>query len=276
MSVRAAIVLRQERFSRRTAFLSRPDGLGQPSYVSNLGAGVIVCFALWLCSAARAAETGSIAGTLDKPEQVTAVVAVDRATDKKYPGKVDIKSGRFTIEGLPLDATYDCLIDHGSARLEGINLKVPRSDYEKEQPLSKEDVETIKKTALSLNKFEDVVDVLTVTGNIQHAAVVLNKLRTQPFVGSQPGEIIWRLELWRFDRPDDTWIKSQDELFLVLYRERLQKSAFEKKALTLDPALGGITLNEKQPTVDLGTIKLPAGQPGVRLRPEAAADKAGR
>jgi hypothetical protein len=236
----------------------------------------LLCLALWICTADRAADSGSIRGTLDKPEQVTAVYAVDRATDKKYPGKVDVKTGQFTIEALPWDATYDCLIDYGGARLEGVNLKVPRSDYEKEQPLSKEDGETIKKTALSLNKFEDVVEVMAVTGNIQHAAVLLNKLRTQPFVGSQPGEVIWRLELWRFDRPDDTWIKSPDDLFLVLYRERLQKSAFEKKALTLDAALGGIPLNEKQTTVDLGTIKLPAAQPGVRLRTEAAADKTGR
>jgi hypothetical protein len=232
----------------------------------------LLCLALGIGTTVRAADTGSITGTLDKPEQGTAVVAVDRATDKKYPGKVDLQTGRFTIEGLPGEATYDCIIDYGTARLEGVNLKVPRSDYEKEQPLAKEDVETIKKTALSLNKFEDIVEVMTVTGNIQHAAVLLNKLRTQPFVGSQPGEVIWRLELWRFDRPDDTWIKSQDDLFLVLYRERLQKTAFEKKALTLDPALGGITLNEKQPTVDLGKIKLPAVQPGVRLR----ADPAGR
>jgi hypothetical protein len=69
---------------------------------------------------------------------------------------------------------------------------------------------------------------------------------------------------------------SPGDLFLVLYRERLQKSAFEKKALTLDAALGGITLHEKQTTVDLGTIRLPAAQPGVRLRTEAAADKTGR
>ena len=33
---------------------------------------------------------------------------------------------------------------------------------------------------------------MTITGNIQHAAVILNKLRTKPFYESKPGEVIWR------------------------------------------------------------------------------------
>ena len=218
-------------------------------------------------AAGRAAETGTITGTVDKPARVTAVFALDRDNDKKYPGKVDPASGRFTIDGLPLDARYDCVIDlAGGGRLEGVNLKVPHSDYEKEQPLTKEDVETITATARSLNQFEDQIEVLTVTGNIQHAAVVLNKLRTKPFINSNPGEVIWRLELWHFERPEETWIKDQEELGIILYRERLQKKDFDKKSLTLDPALGGVRLTEKQPQADLGRVELPGAEPGVRLR----------
>jgi hypothetical protein len=226
----------------------------------------------WQPAAVRAAETGTIAGTIDKPARVTAVFAIDRDNDnKKYPGKVDAASGRFTIDSLPLDARYDCVIDlAGGGRLEGVNLKVPHSDYEKEQPLTREDVETITATAKSLNQFEDQVEVLTVTGNIQHAAVVLNKLRTKPFINSNPGEVIWRLELWHFARPEETWIKDQEELGIILYRERLQKKDFDRKSLTLDPALGGVRLTEKQPRADLGRVELPGAEPGVRLRPVKA------
>jgi hypothetical protein len=78
--------------------------------------------------AAPAAETGAITGTIDKPAAVTAVTAINRANDKKYPGKVDNKTGKFTIAGLPLKATYDVIVDAGNVRLEGVNLKVPRSD----------------------------------------------------------------------------------------------------------------------------------------------------
>jgi hypothetical protein len=218
----------------------------------------------------RAADTGSITGTVDRAERVTAVLAIDRDADRKFPGKIDAKSGRFTIDGLPLGARYDCVFDFTGGRLEGVNLKVPHSDFEKEQPLTKEDVATITETAKSLNQFEDVVEVLTVTGNIQHAAVLLHKVRTKPFINSAPGEVIWRLELWHFERPDDTWIKDQDELGIILYRERLQKKDFEKKSLTLDPAVGGIRLDEKQRQADLGRVVLPGSEAGIRLRPAKA------
>jgi hypothetical protein len=222
---------------------------------------------------ARGAEMGTIRGTVDKPGVITAVTAIDRATDKKYPGKIDAKTGQFTIADLPLGTTYDCILDAGAVRLEGVNLKVPRSDYEEEQPLTKEDIETIKKTAVSLNKFENEIEVLTVSGNIQHAAVVLNKKRTTPFYESKPGEMIWRLELWHFEKPDETWIKVQEEFAIVFYRQRLQKSEFNKKALTLDPVLGGIQLDAKQKNVELGTISLPSREPSIRLRAEKSKGK---
>jgi hypothetical protein len=222
--------------------------------------------------AGRAAETGTIQGTIDKPNLVKAVVAVDRHNDKKFPGKVDAKTGRFTIEGLPLGTAYDCLIDMDGARLEGVNLKVPHSDYEEEQPLSEDDRKTLKASVASLNQFEDKVEVLTIQGNIQHAAVLVHKLRTKAFINSQPGEVIWRLELWHFEKPDETWVKVQNELFLVLYRERLQKKDFEKKSLTLDGALGGLQVTKEKPTLDLGAVPLPSKEPGIRLR----ADKAKR
>jgi len=218
----------------------------------------------WMAPRATA-ETGSIVGAIDKADKVTAINAIDRSNDKKFPGKIDTKTGKFSIDGLPV-GTYDLLIDFGKARLEGVNLTVPRSDYEVEQPLSKDDEKSLKEKAQELNVFEDEVDVLAIKGNIQHAAVILNKRRTKPFFESKPGEIIWRLELWRFEKPDETWIKVQDDLFLVLYRERLQKTDYDKKSLTLDGALGGLKVTKEKAALDLGTIKLPAGEAGVRIR----------
>lgn len=224
---------------------------------------------LVVCLPAFAADTGSITGAIDRPEKVTGVSAVDRIsgkTDKKFPGKFDAATGRFTIENLPLRETYDVVIDYEGSRLEGVNLGVKRSDYEEEQPISKEDLEAVDKSCRSLNKFEDKIDVLAIRGNIQHAAVVVNKLKFHPFVNSSPGEVIWRLELWHFQKPDETWIKTQDEQFCVFYRQRLQKSEYDKKSITLDPSLGGHRLAEKKPVVDVGKVELPPVAPGIRLR----------
>ena len=219
-----------------------------------------------LGSLTSAVDTGTIIGTVDKPNVVTAIVAVNRATDKKFAGKLEPAKGKFTIADLPLAASYDLIVDYGGARLEGVNLKTPPADDE--QPLTKEDIESLKAKARELNQFEDTVEVLAIRGNSQHAAVFLNKLRTKPFVNSAPGEIVWRVELWHFEKPDETWIKDQDELFLVHYRERLQKSAYEKKAITFDPHLGGLGVTSAKSEIDLGTIKLPAIEPGIRLRGE--------
>jgi hypothetical protein len=217
-------------------------------------------------SAIRAAEPGTITGRVDMPGEVTAISAIDRSNDKKFPGKIDAKTGTFTISGLPAGAKYDLILDVGTVRLEGVNFKVPHSDFEEEQPQTKEDREALDKIARHLNKFENEIDVMAIVGNVQHAAVLLNKRRTTAFINSNPGEMVWRLELWHFEKPDDTWIKVQDELAIVLYRQRLQKSEFAKKALTLDPALGGIEVSDKQPSVDVGKVELPGKEPGIRLR----------
>jgi len=211
-------------------------------------------------------RTGTLTGTVENADGVITVTAIDRATDGKFKGTIDPKTGRFTIEKLPLGAEYDVIIDTTDARLEGVNLKVPRSDYEAEQPLSKDDIATITETARALNKFEDTVEVMAVVGNIQHAAVVLNKLRTKEFVNSKPGEVIWRLELWHFEKPEETWVKEQDRLALVLYRERIQKTDFDKKALTLDPALSGLKPTVKETSLDVGKVELPGREKGIRIR----------
>jgi hypothetical protein len=240
----------------------------------------LAALAGWLAAgpldAADKAGKGRLTGRVAKPRQVTAVFAKDRTSnekDKIYPGKIDKKTGKFVVAGLPLDAVYDLVIDYGGARLEGVDLKVPRSEYEEEQPLTKDDVAALKKAVLAQTKFEDKIEFLTISGNIQHAAVLLNKLRTKPFYESKPGEVIWRLELYHFERPDETWVKDQEELSIVFYRERLQKKVFDKKTVTFDALLGGHKLTAEKPALDLGTVKLPPVKAGIRFRGEKAVVK---
>jgi hypothetical protein len=232
---------------------------------------VVLCV---LCVLRGETFAGTISGTVDKPANVTKLTAINRAADKRFPGEIDAKTGAFTIKNLPLGATYDLLFEiGGGVQLEGVNLNVPHSDYEVEQPMTKADVKAVTEAAKSLNQFENNIEVMMILGNIQHAAVVLNKTRTTPFVNQVPGEMIWRLEVWQFEKPDETWIKNQDDLFVVLHRERLQKADFDKKALTLDPALGGVRLSDKQANVELGKVVLPSKERGVRLRTRTAKEK---
>ena len=220
--------------------------------------------------AAGAADTGTIVGRVDPPSRGAAVGVLRRDTGAYARGAFDGTNGAFRIGNLPLDVAYDVVIEASqpTVRLEGVNLHVPASDYEEEQPLSPEDRDTLQKKVLALNTFEDHTDVLTITGNVQHAVVLVKKLRTTPFVNSKPGEVIWRAEIWHFERPETTWAKVQDELFVVLYRERIQRNAFEKRAITFDPRLGGVRLTAAAPRADLGVIALPDTPPGIRFRSE--------
>ena len=219
-----------------------------------------------LVSAASAEDAGTIAGSVAAPGGATAVRAIRRDDGKTYPGTVDAAGVRFQIDGLP-PGKYDCLIDFGAASLEGVNLAVPTLDEDGEPAgsLSDEDKQSIRESARSLNKFEDVVEVLGVLGNARHAAVLINKVRTSPFVNSRPGEAIWRAELWHFERPDETWVKVQDELFVVLHRERIMKADYDRKSVTFDPALGGVAVAAGGKS-EVGRVAPPDPAPGVRLR----------
>jgi hypothetical protein len=123
---------------------------------------------------ALAADKGAITGTLTPSRGVTAVRAIDRSgeKDRVYKGKMDRKTGKFTIPDLP-PGTYDVVVDAGAARLEGVNLKVKPPEDEDDR-LTKEDIKQITKIAKALNKFENEVDVMVVTGNGQYAAALLN------------------------------------------------------------------------------------------------------
>ena len=220
---------------------------------------------LLLAGPLRAADTGLLIGHLPGTNPVTAVAAVCRADGTRFAGTVDPATRRFRVAGLPLDKDLDCIIEWGGARLEGVNFRVPRSDYEEEQPLSPQDAQFIRDRALAMNRFEDLVEVLAVAGNRQHAAVLLNKRRTQAFVNSQPGEIIWRVELWHYERPEEDWVRCQED-FGMLDRERIPQAQFARKSVTFDPALGGLRLTAAQPTVELGEIAPPTVEPGIRFR----------
>ena len=219
---------------------------------------------------ACAAETGTIFGLIEKPETVKNVCAIQRDDKPKtYPGKFDPKSGEFSIPNLPLEQEVDLVIDFGNGRLEGVGVKVKKTDFvDGDPPLIKADEAKLKEITKMLSKFEDVHEFLAVNGNAQHAAVVVNKLRTMPFYESKPGEIIWRLEVWFYEREelDDPWVKEQDTLFIVLYRERMQRTAYDKRSVTLDAKLGGLKLTATETKLDVGKVLLPEDKPGIRFR----------
>jgi hypothetical protein len=228
-------------------------------------------FAVLLLAVSAFADTGALTGTVDKPDAVKSITVIFR-DDKPviYDSQLDPKTGQFTIDKLPLDKPYDLIIDlKNGARLEGVNIRVRKTDFvDADPPLIKDDEAKLKEITTKLSKFEDVHEYLAIGGNCQHAAVVVNKQRTKPFYESKEGEVIWRLEVWFYNREEleDAWVKDSDTLFVIHYRERLQKADYDKKSITLDPKLGGLRPTAKEAKIDVGKIELPEGKPGIKLR----------
>ena len=226
----------------------------------------------WASAGAEEAGKGVLQGVVEPAGHVRTVTAVARESGQRFPGSSDSATGRFVLGGLPLEAAYDCIIEYADpqrgaiSRLEGVDMRVPRSDYEEEQPLSEESAGIIQGKIRQMNRFEDVVEILAIDGNIQHAVIVVNKLRTEAFYDSKPGEVVWRLELWHYECPEETWHKAQDELSIVLYRERIQRSVYDRKSITLDPGLGGLRPTADVPKIDLGKVALPPAKPGICMR----------
>ena len=230
---------------------------------------------------------GTISGKLDKPDQVLKIFAIDRTQldrNLEKAARIIVEEGKVSPDGtfsIPVQSgkRYDVIVDYrDGSRLEGVNLNVKRSDFiEEDPPLSKLQAEKIRKIIALLNKFENEIEVMSLTGNAQHAVALLNKRRTTPFINSIPGEIIWRLEVWRFEKPEDGdyWLKDPEELFVIYYRERLPRAKYDAKMIMLDAKLGGLSVSEKSPKVDLGPIAMPEAKTGIRLRnaPPAPVEK---
>jgi len=228
---------------------------------------------------ANAADKGVVVGKLEKPETVTAVYAIDRTWQDEsinkpmprqpIPAKFDATTGEFSLE-LPHDKVVDLIVDYrNGTRLEGVNLKVKRSDFiEEDPPITVADVEKLKPIVKKLSAFENEHEILAITGNVQYACVLVNRLKTSAFYGQQPGEVIWRLELLHFEKPEDAeyWVKDQDRVFTLYYRERLQRKVYDAKMLTFDQNLGGLVVTKEQPKVSLGTIPAPEAKAGLKLR----------
>jgi len=77
--------------------------------------------------------------------------------------------------------------------------------------------------------------------------VLVEKIRDEKTtLPSRQPFIIWRVELFTFEKAYDQWSKVAHTEF-VLYRKRMPVPEFDKMNWVFEPALGGIELTEKEP-----------------------------
>ncbi len=229
------------------------------------------------------AWAGSITGILDAKEPIRRVWAIERSPrhlkdtkgeshdigmyGRPHQGRAD--GARIVIEDLPVPGKYDLKLEMASgAVIAGWDASVPESDYVGDPPLEAASKQKIfKKLAdKQFSAFSDRMWVLDIQGNIQHAALLVMKLRMRPFVGGayKPGEWVWRIERWHWENPEDhTWVPYQERPYYALIRERLYEKDYRAKRICFARRLGGIALTGEQSAANLGRIKVPSPVAGV-------------
>ncbi|HUS47338.1 MAG TPA: hypothetical protein VM098_04425 [Phycisphaerae bacterium] len=200
-----------------------------------------------------APRSGSVSGTLTPAGKVARLSAVSRVTGKSYlPAAFDKKTGRFTFDKLPGDATYDICIDTSDGRrIEGIDLdfvdarllrlaglrrKQLGVPEQRGGEFSQADAEELLKFVRDMEDFMEIRRVLYVQGHGRRATMLVELMRTREFYSSK-GEVIWRVELWYFENQFGGWQRLSDQQ-RVLRRERISPDEWRKIDVTYYPQLG--------------------------------------
>lgn len=201
---------------------------------------------------ARPPKAGDITGTMTPAEKVDTLRAVSRATGKSYlPNEFDRKTGRFAFKGLSGDARYDLcaltkdgrdyqgidldFVDARMLRLAALRRKQLGLPPERSHTFNADDVKWLVKFVKDQRTFTHIHRPIYIKGHGRRATVLLELIRTRPFVKSQ-GKMVWRMELWYFDYQFGGWEKVANQE-RVLERKRILPAQWRKIHIEYYPQL---------------------------------------
>ncbi|MCK5114229.1 MAG: hypothetical protein KAR11_05650 [Phycisphaerae bacterium] len=208
-------------------------------------------------------KPGDVKGCITPADNILAITAVSRQTEKKYlPTSYDAKTGEFVFKNLPGADSYDiCIATKDSREIQGIDLrfvdeyllklaklrrkqlKLPEPD-DSEKPFTKKDVDAIGQFIESWEDFMNQRRVLHIRGKGSRATVLIELMRTRKFHGSKKSkqkgdksdDIVWRIELWYFTRAGGGW-ELVPNVERVLRRYRGKLAGWKKIDVTYYPTL---------------------------------------
>jgi hypothetical protein len=232
-----------------------------------------------LSAAAPATQPGAfLAGKISSKARISRVVAVDRAwadvlkTSEQnpkdlfvYEGTVN-DQGEYRVEKLVEGRAYDLIVwttaaDGTVTRWEGADMQYHRG-IKPAAEATAEDRKAIEELVKDVPQFYDKVRPLRIAADHQHAAVLVELVRTREFFADAGGEVIYRVELWYFENQFGGWAKDANTE-RVLARVRGKPGDLQKNWQFL-PQLGGLVA-----TAAVATASAPATQPEAIAIPDA-------
>jgi hypothetical protein len=166
---------------------------------------------------------GRIHGRIHSAEPIKSVLAVSRAGGEPHKPESLDADGSFRFAPLSGDAVYDLVVElQGGRIVEGIDLEfvddrlerlaeLRRRQLQMPQPpaqtFTEADAAAIVQIVKDMKDFMDIRRVLYIRGAGDKAVTLVELLRERDFHASDAGEIIWRIELWRFRRHNGVWTR---------------------------------------------------------------------
>ena len=188
--------------------------------------------------------------------QVRAVRAVDREGETTYPlAQVPAEEegqALFTKSELPL-GQYDLVLLTHRGRIEGVDLK--GEGVASDAPtLREKDVKEIRRLVLVMTSFADRRRILFLKGRGSEARVLVEEVSTRKTtLPSSVPFLVWRVEVWHYRKEYGAWDRCDWE---PVVRQRPGVADFENTTWVFEPALGGLTLDEETPVVEV-TYRVP-------------------
>jgi hypothetical protein len=233
--------------------------------------------ALLLVGAAKVGQTPlaapfgavTLTGTISSDSPIVRIEAVqrdradvldisnDKTTPWVFPGQVDSSSGKFSIPGVPAGYDYDLILWTKEARWEGVDMRYYRP-VQAGDPATPDDLKQIVTFIEKTPAFTDFNVPLWIAADHDHASVIVEMIRTSSYHSGAPGSVIFRVELWYFERFYSGW-RVDEDISKVISRWRGASNALPDPWQYL-PDLGGISISEagKYNPID---VKLPPASP---------------
>ena len=223
-----------------------------------LAAFFLICFQASLAEPPAASEpavtpapTGAISGKVTKnPEQCLGVQLIVRSPQGPKRNEViaaayDKSTGRFRAENLP-DGTYDLRILIEGGMLDGVDMRLPAYDPSIKFPVfTPKDAEAIREAIANLPEaFADIRRPIVIRGKGRDAKALVEKIRCREFHSGGKGEIIWRVEIWTFEKHTGVWVKVKNRPVICRLRVPgpMAVEKFEKLIWIFAPDLGGLEI----------------------------------
>jgi hypothetical protein len=228
--------------------------------------------------------------------ELASLRAVSRVSRKSFPPtSFDATSGQFEFADLPGDARYDvCFRARDGREVEGVDLdfvdqrllrlahlrrrRMGIPDLQ-EPAFESEDAEELVRWVREMDDFMEQRRVLYVAGQGRRATLLVESMRTRSFHASESDEVIWRVELWYFEKHPGGWdrLANQERL---LRRLRTQREPWSTVSLEYYPSLSGYVSAEGESEkmeftlpaeVDASRGRPPASEPELKTKPHIIA-----